>query len=53
MEERVFDAAIAELRRRSQLAIYQTDFDAWAWDVLGLRNYEKMREITHDCLFAH
>lgn len=52
MEERVFDAAIAELRRRSQLAIYQTDFDAWAWDVLGLRNYEKMREITHDCLFA-
>ena len=48
----VFENAILELRRRSQLAIYQTDFDAWAWDVLRLRNYEKMREITFDALFA-
>ncbi len=52
LNESVFDAAIAELRRRSQLTIYQTDFDAWAWDVLRLRNYEKMREIAHDMLFA-
>lgn len=49
----VFDEAIAEMRRRSQLSIYQTDFDAWSWDVLRLRNYEKMREITHDALFAN
>lgn len=48
----VFDEAIAEMRRRSKLALYQTDFDAWAWDVLRLRNYEKMREIIHDSLFA-
>lgn len=48
----VWDEAIAEMRRRSQLAIYRTDFDAWAWDVLRLRNYEKMREIAHDMLFA-
>jgi len=43
---------MAELRRRSQLTIYQRDFDAWAWDVLRLRNYEKMREIAYDMLFA-
>jgi hypothetical protein len=48
----VFEAAMAELRRRSQLTIYQTDFDAWAWDVLRLRNYEKMRAIAWDMLFA-
>ncbi len=48
----VFDEAIAELRRRSKLTLYQKDFDAWAWDVLRLRNYEKMRNIAHDMLFA-
>lgn len=52
LDESVFDAAISEIRRRSQLAIYQTDFDAWAWDVLRLRNYEKMRKIAYDALFA-
>lgn len=48
----VFDEAIAELRRRSQLSLYQTDVNAWLWDVLRMRNYEKMREIAHDMLFA-
>lgn len=48
----VFDAAIAEMRRRSKLALYQRDFDAWAWDILRLRNYAKIREIIHDSLFA-
>ena len=48
----VFDEAIGELRRRSKLALYQSDFDAWAWDVLRLRNYEKMRKIAFDMLFA-
>ena len=48
----IFDAAMDEIRRRSQLKIYQTDFDAWAWDVLRLRNYEKMRQIAYDALFA-
>ena len=52
LDESVFDAAIAEMRRKSQLRIYQTDFDAWAWDVLRLRNYERMREIAYDSLFA-
>lgn|GEM_PF-1482103 len=52
VHETVFDAAIAEMRRRSKLKLYQTDFDAWAWDILRLRNYKKIREIIHDSLFA-
>lgn len=52
LDSSVFEAAISELRRRSKLALYRTDFDAWAWDVLRLRNYNKMRLIIHDSLFA-
>lgn len=48
----VFDMAIEEMRRRSKLALYQRDFDAWAWDILKLRNYAKMREIAYDSLFG-
>lgn len=48
----VFDEAIHELRRRSKLSLYQRDFDAWAADVLQMRNYAKMREIARDSLFA-
>lgn len=48
----VFDSAISELRRRSKAKLYQSDFDAWAWDILKLRNYAKMRQIAHDSLFA-
>lgn len=48
----VFDAAIAEMRRRSKLALYQRDFDAWNWDILRMRDYAKMREIAWDSLFA-
>jgi hypothetical protein len=48
----VFDEAISELRHRSQVKLYQTDFDAWAWDVLRMRNYEKIRQIAHDSLFG-
>lgn len=53
LSDGVFELAIAEMRRRSKLALYRRDFDAWAWDVLRLRNYEKMRDIAHDCLFAN
>ena len=52
VHESVFDEAINELRRRSKLALYQRDFDAWAWDILRMRNYAKIREIIHDSLFA-
>jgi hypothetical protein len=52
VHETVFEEAISEMRRRSKLKLYQTDFDAWAWDILRLRNYKKIREIIHDSLFA-
>lgn len=48
----VFDTAMDELAEKSKKRIYQTDFDAWQWDVLGERTYEKMRGIGHDVLFA-
>lgn len=48
----VFDSAIAELRRRSKLQLYREDFDAWNWDVLRMRDYEKIRQIAHDGLFS-
>jgi len=48
----VFDSAISELRRRSKLRLYQTDFDAWNWDILRMRDYAKIREIARDSLFA-
>ena len=48
----VFDAAVDEIREKSKKRIYQTDFDAWQWDVLGERTYEKMRGIGHDALFG-
>ena len=52
VDSSVFDLAIGEMRRRSKLKLYQTDFDAWAWDILKLRNYKKMREIAWDSLFG-
>lgn len=52
IHESVFDEAIAELRRRSKYALYQSDFDAWNWDVLRMRDYEKIRDIANDSLFA-
>lgn len=45
-----FDAAINELRERSRKALYQRDFAAWLWDVLGERMYEKMAAISEDVL---
>lgn len=41
-----------EIAEKSKKRIYQTDFDAWQWDVLGERTYKKMRGIGHDVLFA-
>jgi hypothetical protein len=44
--------ALVEIRERSKLRLYQTDFQAWKADVLGLRTYEKMRNITDAALFG-
>lgn len=39
-----------ELRRKSKNALYQRDFNAWLWDVLGERMYEKMANISQSVL---
>ncbi|MDF2993064.1 MAG: hypothetical protein K0S37_3578 [Microbacterium sp.] len=49
LEHGVFDAAMDEIRARSKKQIYQTDYLAWASDVLGRRYYAKMAEIMQEC----
>lgn len=44
--------ALEEIRNKSKLRLYQTDFQAWKWDVLGFRTYEKMQEIGDVALFG-
>lgn len=48
----VFDAAMDEIVERSKKTLYQRDFAAWQWDVLGERTYAKMQEIGNDVLFS-
>lgn len=48
----VTDLALAEIRERSKLRLYRTDFQAWKWDVLGLRTYGLMEEIWDTALFG-
>ncbi len=47
-----FETVMAEIRERSKKRIYQHDFEAWLWDILGERMYGKMAEISHDVLFG-
>lgn len=42
----VFDAAMDEIAERSRKRLYQTDYLAWAADILGRRYYKKMAEIA-------
>lgn len=44
--------AVEELRSKSRLRLYQNDFAAWKWDVLGFRTYEKMQHIADTALFG-
>lgn len=44
----VIDEAMGDIAQRSRKRLYQTDFEAWSADVLGRRQYEKMRLINHD-----
>lgn len=46
----VFDSALEEIRRKSQYRLYQRDFPAWQYDVLGERTYKKMEEIGQSVL---
>lgn len=52
LHPQVFNEAIAELSRKSQKRLYERDFEAWLWDVLGERMYGKMAEISNDVLFG-
>lgn len=52
LDSTVFDAAIAELQEKSRKSLYQRDFAAWLYDVLGERMYDKMAEISEDVLFG-
>ena len=46
LDPRVFDAAMDQIADKSQKRLYQTDFLAWAADVLGRRYYTRMQEIA-------
>lgn len=50
LHPQVFDEAMRELRRKSKNKLYQRDFEAWLWDVLGERMYAKMAEISQSAL---
>lgn len=52
LSPRVFDMAMDEMRQKSKKRIYQTDFAAWQWDILGERTYQKMQEIGHELLLG-
>jgi hypothetical protein len=49
LEPSVFDAAMNEIAARSRKKLYQTDYLAWAADVLGRRYYKRMAEIMAEC----
>lgn len=48
----VTSLALEELRNKSKLRLYQTDFQAWKWDVMGFRTYGLMQEIGDTVLFG-
>jgi hypothetical protein len=52
LDPRVFDAAMQEIAERSKKAIYQRDFPAWQYDILGERTYKKMEEIGQTALLS-
>ncbi len=48
----IASAAVGEMQNRRLQSLYQTDFAAWANDVLGLRTYERMQEMVDIALFG-
>jgi len=52
LSDGVLGAALEELSQRSKKSLYQRDFAAWLYDVLGERMYDKMGEISDDVLFG-
>lgn len=46
----VANNVLEEIRLKSQRELYRNDYHAWRHDILGYRSYEKMNEITWNCL---
>lgn len=46
----VANEVLEEIRQASQRELYRNDYHAWRHDILGYRSYEKMNEITWNCL---
>lgn len=44
--EDILDLAMQDIERKSRKTLYQTDYLAWASDVLGRKYYDKMAEIA-------
>lgn len=48
----IANLALQEIRAKSKLRLYQTDYAAWKWDILGFKTYEKMDSIMDSMLFG-
>lgn len=48
----VVSQAMGEMQNKRLQTLYQTDFLAWQADVLGLRTYDKMKNIANEALFG-
>jgi len=48
----VINTAMNEIQEKSRNRLYQTDFDAWSWDVLGRRQYKKLRDINNTIIHS-
>lgn len=46
----VANEVLEEMRIKSQRELYRNDYHAWRHDILGYRSYERMNEITWECL---
>lgn len=46
----VANAALEEIRLKSQRDIYRNDYHAWRHDVMGYRSYKRMNDVTWECL---
>lgn len=46
----VANVVLDEIRLKSQRELYRNDYHAWRHDILGYRSYQKMNEITWECL---
>lgn len=46
----VANQVLDEIRLKSQRDIYRNDYHAWRHDIMGYRSYQRMNEVTWECL---